>query len=136
MGRGAAGDREGRGAIPRPAGSELYDPVYDAAQETGLPIAIHSVEATFSVFPFQLEQFPTAMAVHALAHPLAMIANLVSLLETGVPVRFLRLGIAFMEAGTSLEFHVATGGCVAFEDSCLRSYDVRVGDQGEIAVVI
>ena len=81
-------------------GSELYDPVYDAAQETGLPVAIHSVEAIFPVFPFQLEQFRTALAVHALAHPLAMVANLVSLLETGVPVRFPRLGIAFMEAGT------------------------------------
>ncbi|HEY7730664.1 MAG TPA: amidohydrolase family protein [Gaiellaceae bacterium] len=81
-------------------GNECYDPVYDAAQEAGLPVAIHSVEAVYPVFPFQLEQFRTAMAVHALAHPLAMVANLVSMLETGVPVRFPQLGIAFMEAGT------------------------------------
>ena len=81
-------------------GHERYDPVYDAAQETGLPVAIHSVEAVYPVFPFQLEQFRTALAVHALAHPLAMVANLVSMLETGVPVRFPELGIAFMEAGT------------------------------------
>ena len=81
-------------------GHEQYDPVFDAAQETGLPIAIHSVEAVYPVFPFQLEQFRTALAVHTLAHPLAMVANLVSMLETGVPVRFPDLGIAFMEAGT------------------------------------
>ena len=81
-------------------GHELYDPVYDAAQETGLPVAIHSVEAVYPVFPFQLEQFRTALAVHSLAHPLAMVANLVSMLETGVPVRFPGLRIAFMEAGT------------------------------------
>jgi predicted TIM-barrel fold metal-dependent hydrolase len=81
-------------------GHELYDPVYNAAQETGLPVAIHSVEAVYPVFPFQLEQFRTAMAVHALAHPLAMVANLVSMIETAVPVRFPGLGIAFMEAGT------------------------------------
>ncbi len=81
-------------------GHEQYDPVYDAAQETGTPIAIHSVEAVFPVFPFQLEQFRTALAVHSLAHPLAMVANLVSMLETGVPVRFPDLGVAFMEAGT------------------------------------
>ena len=81
-------------------GHERYDPVYDAAQEAGLPVAIHSVEAVYPVFPFQLEQFRTALAVHALAHPLAMVANLVSMLETGVPVRFPELGIAFMEAGT------------------------------------
>ena len=74
--------------------------MYDAAQETGLPVAIHSVEAVYPVFPFQLEQFRTALAVHALAHPLAMVANLVSMLETGVPVRFPELSIAFMEAGT------------------------------------
>jgi predicted TIM-barrel fold metal-dependent hydrolase len=81
-------------------GSELYDPVYDAAQEAGLPVAIHSVEAVYPAFPFQLEQFRTALAVHSLAHPLAMVANLVSMLETGVPVRFPELKIAFMEAGT------------------------------------
>jgi predicted TIM-barrel fold metal-dependent hydrolase len=81
-------------------GHELYDPVYEAAQETGLPIVIHSVEAIFPVFPFQLEQFRTAMAVHALAHPLSMVANCVSMLETGVPVRFPDLRIGFMEAGT------------------------------------
>ncbi len=81
-------------------GHELYDPVYDAAQETGLPLAIHSVEAIFPVFPFQLEQFRTALAVHSLAHPLAMVANLVSMLETGVPVRFPGVRLAFMEAGT------------------------------------
>ena len=81
-------------------GHELYDPVYDAAQEAGLPVAIHSVEAVYPVFPFQLEQFRTALAVHSLAHPLAMVANLVSMLETGVPVRFPELKVAFMEAGT------------------------------------
>lgn len=81
-------------------GHELYDPVYDAAQEAGLPVVIHSVETIFPVFPFQLEQFRTAMAVHALAHPLSMVANCVSMLETGVPVRFPDLGIGFMEAGT------------------------------------
>ncbi len=81
-------------------GHELYDPVYEAAQETGVPVVIHSVEAIFPVFPFQLEQFRTAMAVHALAHPLSMVANCVSMLETGVPVRFPDLRIGFMEAGT------------------------------------
>ena len=36
----------------------------------------------------------------------------------------------------SLEFHVPTGRCVAFEEIRLRTYDVRVSDTGEIAVVI
>jgi predicted TIM-barrel fold metal-dependent hydrolase len=81
-------------------GHESYDPAYEAAVETGLPVAVHSVEAVYPVFPFQLEGFRTSLAVHTLAHPLSMVANLVSMLETGVPVRFPELGIAFMEAGT------------------------------------
>jgi predicted TIM-barrel fold metal-dependent hydrolase len=81
-------------------GHELYDPVYDAAAETGLPLAIHSVEVVYPAFPFQLEQFRTALAVHSLAHPLAMVANIVSMLETAVPVRFPGVRFAFMEAGT------------------------------------
>ena len=36
----------------------------------------------------------------------------------------------------SLEFHVPTGRCVAFEDIRLRTYEVRVSDSGELAVVI
>jgi uncharacterized protein len=81
-------------------GHEVYDPVYRAAAESGLPVVIHSVEAIYPAFPFQLEQFRTSLAVHALAHPLSMVANLVSMLETGVPIRFPGLKIGFMEAGT------------------------------------
>jgi predicted TIM-barrel fold metal-dependent hydrolase len=81
-------------------GHELYDPVYHAASEAGLPVVIHSVEAVYPAFPFQLEQFRTSLAVHALAHPLSMVANLVSMLETAVPVRFPTLKLGFMEAGT------------------------------------
>lgn len=81
-------------------GHEIYDPVYRAAAEAGLPVVIHSVEAVYPAFPFQLEQFRTSLAVHALAHPLSMVANLVSMIETAVPVRFPELRIGFMEAGT------------------------------------
>ena len=81
-------------------GHEMYDPVYRAAVEAGLPVVIHSVEAMYPAFPFQLEQFRTSLAVHALAHPLSMVANLVSMLETAVPVRFPELKLGFMEAGT------------------------------------
>jgi uncharacterized protein len=81
-------------------GDERYDPVYEAAAQAALPVVIHSVEAVYPAFPFQLEQFRTSLAVHALAHPLSMVANLVSMLETGVHVRHPALKIGFMEAGT------------------------------------
>lgn len=37
-------------------GHEIYDPVYHAAAQAGLPVVIHSVEAVYPAFPFQLEQ--------------------------------------------------------------------------------
>ena len=53
----------------------------------------------FPAFPFQLDCFETSLAQHALAHPLSMISNLVSLLETGVPMRWPQIRWGFMEAG-------------------------------------
>jgi len=80
-------------------GHGQYDVVYEAAVEVGLPVALHSVEAVFPVFPFELNEFRTTFGAHAVAHPFSMIANMVSMLETGVPARFPELGIAFMESG-------------------------------------
>lgn len=80
-------------------GHRRYDPVYDAAQETGLPVFLHSVTAVHPVFPFNLHGFNRAFGVHIVAHSFSMIANLVSMMETGVPARFPNLKIAFTEAG-------------------------------------
>lgn len=82
-------------------GHRSYDPIYAAASAAGLPVVMHSVEAVYPTFPFQLEVFETSLAQHALAHPFAMMANIVSMLETGVPVRHPELDIGIMEAGTS-----------------------------------
>jgi predicted TIM-barrel fold metal-dependent hydrolase len=80
-------------------GHRRYDPLYDAAQETGLPVFFHSVTTVHPAFPFNLHGFETGLAAHALAHPVSMMANLLSMLETGVPVRFPSLRIAFTEGG-------------------------------------
>lgn len=80
-------------------GNRQYDPVFDAAQETGLPVFFHSVATIHPEFPFNLQGFDTQFGVHALAHPFSLIANLVSMIETGVPARFPDLKIVFTEAG-------------------------------------
>lgn len=80
-------------------GHRRYDPLYNAAQETGLPVIFHSVTAFHSVFPFNLHSFETGFASHLLAHPFSLIANLASMMETGVPVRFPNMKIAFTEGG-------------------------------------
>lgn len=82
-------------------GHRRYDPLYDAAQETGLPVMFHSVTAVHPAFPFNLDGYETVFAAHALAHPFSLIANLVSMIETGVPSRFPNLQIAFTEGGIS-----------------------------------
>lgn len=82
-------------------GHRRYDPLYNAAQETGLPVMFHSVTAVHPAFPFNLHGYETPFAAHALAHPFSLIANLVSMMETGVPARFPKLQIAFTEGGIS-----------------------------------
>ena len=82
-------------------GHRKYDPIYAAAEAAGLPVMLHSVSAVFPVFPFNLEQFDTALARHTISHTFAMMANMISMVTTGVPVRFPRLNIAFTESGIS-----------------------------------
>jgi uncharacterized protein len=82
-------------------GHHSYDVIYEAAVESNLPVVMHSVEAVYPTFPFQLEVFQTSLAQHTIAHPFAMMSNIVSLLETGVPVRFPDLRIGIMEAGVT-----------------------------------
>jgi len=82
-------------------GHRKYDPIYAAAEAAGLPVMLHSVSAVFPVFPFNVEQFDTALARHTVGHTFAMMANLISMVTTGVPVRFPKLKVCFTEAGIS-----------------------------------
>jgi uncharacterized protein len=82
-------------------GDRWYDPMYQAAESAGIPVVLHSVAVVHPVFPFNLHDFDTAIARHTIAHPFSMIANMVSIITTGVPARFPRLKFAFEEAGIS-----------------------------------
>ncbi|HXF62928.1 MAG TPA: amidohydrolase family protein [Caldilineaceae bacterium] len=82
-------------------GNRKYDPIYQAAQDNDLPVLLHSVQVIHPVFPWQIQGYDTEMARHTVAHPFAIMANLVDMITTGVPVRFPRLRIAFIEAGVS-----------------------------------
>jgi len=82
-------------------GHRTYDPIFAAAQEAGLPVMLHSVTAVSPVFPFNIEQFDTALARHTVSHCFAMMANMVDMVTTGVPARFPDLKIVFTEAGVS-----------------------------------
>ena len=82
-------------------GDRRYDPIFQAAEETGLPVCLHSVGCIHPNFPHQVQGIETELCRHAIVHPFSVMANLVSLISTGVPVRFPKLKIVFTEAGIS-----------------------------------
>ena len=82
-------------------GHRRYDPIYEAAQETDLPILLHSVTVVHPVFPFNLHVFETEFGRHICGHTFSIMANLVHMISAGVPVRFPDLRIACTEVGIS-----------------------------------
>jgi len=82
-------------------GHRRYDAIYDAAESAGLPVLLHSATVTHPVFPFNNHGFDTELARHALSHPFSIMANLTSMVTTGVPVRFPGLRVGVFEAGIS-----------------------------------
>ena len=82
-------------------GHRMYDPIFEAAEEMDLPVLLHSVTVIHPVFPFNTHGFETEFGRHICSHTFSMMANLVHMVTTGVPVRYPDLRIAFTEAGIS-----------------------------------
>jgi uncharacterized protein len=80
-------------------GHRKYDPIFAAAQETDLPVCLHSVTVVSPAFPCQLDQFENHFGRQVLSHAFAMMANLTSLIHSGVPARYPGLRVVFTEAG-------------------------------------
>jgi predicted TIM-barrel fold metal-dependent hydrolase len=80
-------------------GHRCYDPIYDAAQETGLPVMLHSVTTISPRFPFNLDHLESAASKHIISHTFAIMVNLVDMITTGVPARFPKLKICATESG-------------------------------------
>jgi predicted TIM-barrel fold metal-dependent hydrolase len=82
-------------------GHRRYDAIFRAAEAADLAVFLHSVNVTHPVFPFNNHGFDTELARHALSHTFSIMANLTSMVTTGVPVRFPNLRVASFEAGIS-----------------------------------
>ena len=84
-----------------PLGSRHYDPIYEAAQEQGLPIFLHITAAEFNyqgtpAYPTGwLENFSERRVAYTLLGPVA----LASLIFSGTLARFPRLNFVFAEFG-------------------------------------
>jgi uncharacterized protein len=82
-------------------GDRRYHPIFRACEETGLPALLHSVTVVTPDFPCNLNVFDNGVAVHGLGHPFSIMANLTSIVTSGVAVRFPRLSLLACEAGIS-----------------------------------
>ena len=80
-------------------GDRRYDPIMAAAEAANLPVCLHSVTVVTPAFPCQLDQFENHFARQVLSHSFAMMANLTSIIHSGVPARFPGLRVVFTEAG-------------------------------------
>ncbi|QLG29899.1 amidohydrolase (plasmid) [Halorarum halophilum] len=89
----------GAGMVP-PAGHWQYDAIYQAAQERGLPIVMHSHDIQAAVtFPVQRRWAETFTESHAFTFPAEFMWHLISLVFNGVPERFPDLEFVLQEPG-------------------------------------
>ncbi len=87
-------------------GDRRYDPIYEAAQAAGLAVMYHAGGSLqMPALPFDTRQFDSWFSLHTYSHNVALIASLANLLGAGVPVRFPRLTMVFIEAGLSWVAH-------------------------------
>ena len=76
-------------------GDHYYDPIYEAAQELNVPLAVHGGRAE----GMGLDDFDQAIKARTLSHPFAQSIQLTDMMFSGLFDRFPRLRISFMEAG-------------------------------------
>jgi predicted TIM-barrel fold metal-dependent hydrolase len=82
---------------PHPLGKREYDPVYEEAERLGVPIAIHAGgRLTGSMDEFLFDRL---IQVHSLGHAFTQMKQFVSIMFEGVPERYPKLKLAFLEAG-------------------------------------
>jgi len=88
-------------------GDRRYDPIYEAAEAANIAVMYHAGGTLLlPVLPFNLRQFDSWFSQHTYSHNIALMASLTNLLSTGVPVRFPRLRMIFIEAGISWVLHL------------------------------
>ncbi len=85
------------GSCPTLAGSDSWDPIFDACQRKGMPLSFHGNRSIDADTPFYRGM--EVVASHALGFPLGLIRHITSLIFSGVPVRFPNLKLVFMEGG-------------------------------------
>jgi predicted TIM-barrel fold metal-dependent hydrolase len=78
-------------------GHARFDPLYEAAQELGVPVCVHAAGSDMS--HAGTEPFPKFIQAHTVSHAFGQMRQITSMIFEGVPARFPRLRIAYLEAG-------------------------------------
>jgi len=89
------------GETEKPEGDPRNDPIYRAAQDNDLPVVFHTTSDASMNWktPPLLRDFRKYAGVHALAHPMAHMMTVTSLVMEGVPEKFPELEFVNLESG-------------------------------------
>jgi predicted TIM-barrel fold metal-dependent hydrolase len=78
-------------------GDAAFDPVYAEAERLGVPLGIHASGSHLG--GAGLDLFPRFIQAHTCSHAFGQMRQLTSMIFEGVPERFPKLKLAFLEAG-------------------------------------
>jgi predicted TIM-barrel fold metal-dependent hydrolase len=93
-----------RGAVVRttglrlPLGHKFYDPIYREAESLGCALAVHGTNGAEELASGGFETFTE---VHTVSFPVGMFVQFSSMIYQGVPARFPKLRLTFLEIGST-----------------------------------
>lgn len=82
-----------------PLGHSQFHPIYEEAERLGVMVAVHATVGGPHYFGGDI--FDKFIEVHTLSHPFAQMIQLTGMIFEGVPEKYPRLKIGFMESGCS-----------------------------------
>ena len=92
--------------LPVGLGDPMFDPVYKEAEKLGLAICVHGTRHW--AHEWGASKLRTFAEVHCYAFPAGLILNFTSVIAQGVPIKFPKLRMAFLEVGaTWLPYYLA-----------------------------
>ncbi len=80
-------------------GHRQYDPIYQAAADIGVPVAIHATGSWSADAYTTADQFPKFVQAHTISHPVGILRQITSMMFEGVFERFPTVRFGFLECG-------------------------------------
>ncbi|ETW97254.1 MAG: hypothetical protein ETSY1_23415 [Candidatus Entotheonella factor] len=80
-------------------GHQQFDPIYQAAADLGVPVAIHASGSWSADAHTTANQFPKFVQAHTISHPVGILRQITSMMFEGVFERFPTVRFGFLECG-------------------------------------